>query len=66
MHEKVLRMALHAISIVRDEQIIFIIFYVQVEYSKSNINDRYRVSRFPGIRMFAILPPFAKLSYILE
>lgn len=35
-----------AYDIVRDEQIIFIIFYVQVEYSKSNINDRYQVSRF--------------------
>lgn len=42
MHKKVLRTAQHAISTVRDDQIIHRFFYVRVEYSKSNINDRYR------------------------
>jgi len=60
MHKKVLRMALHAISTVRDDQIMFF-FYVRVKYFKSNINDRYL-----GSGAFAISPSLAKLSYILR
>lgn len=52
-----------ACDIVRDEQIIFVIFYVQVEYSKSNINDRYRVSRFLECLQFCHR---SQNSYILE
>lgn len=49
-------MAQHAISTVKDDQIIHF-FYVRVEYSKSNINDRYRVHAIwdPSVRDFAIV-----------